>query len=90
MRKHKGGERKQTHDTRFISWYRLTPGLTEQVGTGPTGPDRFRFRPVPNQYKFKIWIWIQKMKKSHKILKNTSRCVEYNGVKNFQIFVRLV
>jgi hypothetical protein len=30
------------------------------------------------------------MKKSHKILKNTSRCVESNGVKNFQIFVRLV
>jgi hypothetical protein len=29
-----------------------------------------------------------KMKKSHKIHKNTSRCVESNGVKNFQIFVR--
>jgi hypothetical protein len=52
------------------------PGLTEPVGTGPetvgtgpTGPDRFRFRPVPNWSKFKFWIWIQKMKKSHKILK---------------------
>jgi hypothetical protein len=31
-----------------------------------------------------------KMKKSHKILKNTSRCVQFNGVKNFQIFVHLV
>jgi hypothetical protein len=29
-------------------------------------------------------------KKTHKILKNTSRCVESNGVKNFQIFVHLV
>ena len=37
------------------------PGLTLPVGTGPvwpvtgqTGPDRFRFRPVPNRPKFKI------------------------------------
>jgi hypothetical protein len=30
------------------------------------------------------------MKKSHKILKNTSRCVQFNGVKKFQIFVHLV
>jgi hypothetical protein len=36
-------------------------GLTEPVGTspetvgiGPTGPDRFRFRPVPNRSKFKF------------------------------------
>jgi hypothetical protein len=71
------------------------PGFTEPVGTGPetvrtspTGPDRFW--PVSNRSKFKIWIWIQKMKKSHKILKNTSRCVESNGVENFQIFIRLV
>jgi hypothetical protein len=59
----------------------------ETVGTGPTGPDRFRFPTGPNsnfEFKFK------KMKKSHKILKNTSRCVESNGVKNFQIFVCLV
>jgi hypothetical protein len=62
----------------------------ETVGIGPTSPDRFRFRPVPNRSKFKIWISIQKMKNSHKILKNTSRCVESNGVKNFQIFVCLV
>jgi hypothetical protein len=26
----------------------------ETVGTGPTGPDRFRFRPVPNRSKFKF------------------------------------
>jgi hypothetical protein len=39
----------------------LRPGLTEpvgtsskNVGTGRTGPDRFRFRPVPNRSKFKI------------------------------------
>jgi hypothetical protein len=32
----------------------LAAGLTESVGTGPTGPDRFRFRPVPNRSKFKI------------------------------------
>jgi hypothetical protein len=31
-------------------------GLTEPVGTGPTGPDRFWFRPVPNQSQFKILI----------------------------------
>jgi hypothetical protein len=30
------------------------------------------------------------MEKSQKILKNTSRCVESNGVKNFQIFIHLV
>jgi hypothetical protein len=76
----------------------MVPGVTELVGTGPetvwtgrTGPDRFWFRPVPNWSKFKIWIWnLKKMKKSHKILKNTSRCVQFNGVKKFQIFVHLV
>jgi hypothetical protein len=26
----------------------------ETVGSGPIGPDRFRFRPVPNRSKFKI------------------------------------
>jgi hypothetical protein len=30
------------------------------------------------------------MRNSHKILKNTSRCVQFNGVKKFQIFVHLV
>jgi hypothetical protein len=60
----------------------------ETVGTGPTGPGRFRFRPAGPNSKFEFKL--RKMKKSHKILKNTSRCVESNGVKNFQIFVRLV
>jgi hypothetical protein len=62
----------------FVLW----PGSTEPVGTNPetlgtghTGLDRFRFRSVPKWSKFKFWISIQKMKKSHKILKNTSRCV---------------
>ena len=39
----------------------LDPGLTEPSVTGPvwpvtgqTGPDRFRFGPVPNPLKFKI------------------------------------
>jgi hypothetical protein len=54
------------------------------VGTGPTGPDRFQ--PVQIQ-NFNL---NSKNEKSHKILKNTSKCVESNGVKNFQIFVRLV
>jgi hypothetical protein len=60
---------------------------------GNSGNRSYLSRPVPvgsQPAKFKIWIWIQKMKKSHKILKNTSRCVESNGVKNFQIFIRLV
>jgi hypothetical protein len=50
-----------------------------QHGSGrfPTGPN--------SKFGFKF----KKMKKSHKILKNTSRCVGSNGVKNFQIFVRL-
>jgi hypothetical protein len=45
------------------SFQRRQPGFTEPVGTGPetvgtgpTGPDQFRFRPVPNRSKFKIWI----------------------------------
>jgi hypothetical protein len=44
-----------------------------QHGSGrfPTGPN--------SKFGFKF----KKMKKSHKILKNTSRCVESNGVKNF-------
>ena len=49
------------------------PWLTLPVGTGPvwpvtgqTGPDRFRFRPVPNRSKFKFWIWIQKNEKFSK------------------------
>jgi hypothetical protein len=72
-------------------WIRVnrTGGTSsETVVTGPetlgTGLDRFQTGPIQS------WIWIQKMEKSHKVLKNTSRCVEFNGVKNFQISVRLV
>jgi hypothetical protein len=75
----------------------LFAGLTELVGTGletvgsgPTGLDRFRIRPLPTGPNSKFEFEFKKMKKSHKILKNTSRCVESNGGKNFQIFVRLV
>jgi hypothetical protein len=42
-------------------WKSIRAGLTEPVGTGPetvgtgpTGPDRFRFRSVPNWSKCKI------------------------------------
>jgi hypothetical protein len=52
----------------------------------PAGSGYARFPTGPNsKFEFKF----KKMKKSHKILKNTSRCVESNGVKNFQIFVHL-
>jgi hypothetical protein len=67
-------------------------GLTEPVGIGPetvgtsrTGSGRFPTGPN-SKYKFEFKKW----KKSHKILKNISRCVEFNGVNNFQIFVCLV
>jgi hypothetical protein len=73
------------------------PGLTEPVGTGSetmgtgrTGSDQFRFRSVPTGPNLKIDFELKMKKKSHIILKNTSRCVEFNGVKIFQIFVRLV
>jgi hypothetical protein len=62
-----------------------------------TGGNRsYRFGPVPVPAGSQP-VPIQNLnlnsnneKKSHKILKNTSRCVESNGVKNFQIFVHLV
>jgi hypothetical protein len=56
-----------------------------------TGGNRFGPVPVGSQP-----VQIQnlnlnlKNEKVSKILKNTSRCVESNGVKNFQISVRLV
>jgi hypothetical protein len=42
----------------------------------PSGPV-----PVPTSPNSKIEFEFKKMKKSHKFLKNTSRCVESNGVK---------
>jgi len=79
--------------TACLSW----SGLKKLLGTslvwlviGQIGPGRLRFRPVPNRPKFKIQIWIQKIKKSQKIPKHTSRCDEYNGVKFSQKFVHLV
>jgi len=62
----------------------------ETAVTGATGPDRFRYRPVANRPNSKFKFELKKMKNSQKIPKNTSRCDESNGVKNFQIFVHLV
>jgi c-di-GMP-related signal transduction protein len=39
---------------------------------------------------FKILNFNSKNEKISKKFKNTSRCVESNGVKNFQIFIHLV
>jgi hypothetical protein len=51
------------------------------------GLDRFWFRPVPTgpNLKFELKKW-----KISQNSQNTSRCVQSNGVKNFQIFVHLV
>jgi hypothetical protein len=57
----------------------------DNVGTGRTGSGRFPTGPN-SKFEFEF----KKMKKSHKILKNTSRCVQSNGVKYFQIFFHLV
>ena len=38
-----------------LTWHdQGSPNRWEPVRTGQTGPDRFRFRPVPNRPKFKI------------------------------------
>ena len=50
-----------------------------------SGSGRLETGPNSN-FKFEF----EKMKKSQKILKNTSSCDESNGVKFFQIFIHLV
>jgi hypothetical protein len=51
----------------------------ETVGTSRTGPDRFPTGPN-SKFEFEF----KNMKKSHKILKNTSRCVELMVSKTFK------
>jgi hypothetical protein len=42
---------------------------SKTMGTGPTGPDRFRFRPVPNRSKFKFKFELKKRKNLTKFSK---------------------
>ena len=61
-----------------------SPGFTKPVQPG-SGLDQYKTGPN-SKFKFKF----KKMKISQKILKNTSRCNESNGVKFSQKFVHLV
>jgi hypothetical protein len=68
----------------------LEAGLIETVGTGAeTVEPLLPVRSGSGYGRFSTRFF-KKMKKSYKILKNTSKCVESNGVKHFQIFVCLV
>jgi hypothetical protein len=60
------------------AWFTEPVGTgPDTVGTGRTGSGRF---PTGPNLKFEFEL---KNKKSHKILKNTSRCVQSYGVKKF-------
>ena len=57
----------------------VLPGFFLPLGTGGS-----------QQLQFKNFKFDSKIEKWKKIPKNTSRCVESNGVKKFQILVHLV
>jgi hypothetical protein len=64
-------------------------GLTKLEGTGPETMRTGRTGRFPTGSNSKFEFEFKKMKNSQKILRNTLRCVEFNGVKNFQIFIHL-